>query len=168
MPEPSVPRIIFYAQELRPGVTQFGSLHAPEGTALPDGAVEIAEDQYHLVAANPAAGWALVDGVVTNPGQAPLPPPGLAISPRQLLIGLQREALITGEEALAAAETGAVPVVVETVFATLPEQEQLEARITWAKMSVVERGHPLVAAVMANAGKSAEEADDFFVASRTI
>lgn len=70
-----------------------------------------------------------------------LPP----LSRRQLLLGLAAEGLITGAEALAAAQSGAVPAGVEAIFGQLPQAEQLGARITWAAMSQAERGNPLVA-----------------------
>ena len=69
-----------------------------------------------------------------------LPP----ISRRQLLLGLASQGLITGEEALAAAQSGAVPAAVEAIFAQLPADQQLGARITWASMSQAERHNPLV------------------------
>lgn len=69
-----------------------------------------------------------------------LPP----LTRRQLLLGLAAEGLITGEEALAAAQSGAVPAAVEAIFAGLPAPEQLAARITWAAMSQAERGNTLV------------------------
>lgn len=57
--------IVYYAQELAPGVVQVASFNAPDGTPLPAGAVEITRAQYAAVQASPG-GWALIDGVLTQ------------------------------------------------------------------------------------------------------
>lgn len=79
-----------------------------------------------------------------------LPP----LSRRQLLLGLAAEGFITPQEALAAAQSGAVPAAVDAIFAQLPQAEQLGARITWAAMSQAERGNPLVGLMAAAQGVS--------------
>jgi hypothetical protein len=172
MPSPgALPQTIYYAHEVSPGVMQAAATTIPPGAPeppLPDGWVEISAEQYDFIHANPG-GWGVADGALAS-GVAPppAPPPRLTITPRQLLIGLQRAGMITDEEALAAAATGAVPASIETLFAALSEQDALEARITWARMTVVERGHPLVDEMLVAAGKTAEEADEFFVACAAI
>lgn len=107
-----------------------------------------------------------VGGVVTGsvysaPPTQPAPVPA-SISRRQLLLGLTGLSLITGEEALAAAQTGAVPAAIDVFFGNLPPDQELAARITWASMSICEREHPLVAALAAANNLSTEDIDDAF------
>jgi hypothetical protein len=90
------------------------------------------------------------------------PPVPSAISRRQLLIALTAAGLITEAEALAAAKTGEVPAAIDAVFAALPKEQALAARITWATMTVVERDHPLIQAVIDAKIVTAERADALF------
>ncbi|ODR98429.1 hypothetical protein AUC68_08320 [Methyloceanibacter methanicus] len=91
------------------------------------------------------------------------------ITPRQLLIGLVLHGTITDEEAVDAARTGAVPGKVQAIFDALPTpQEKTAAAITWAKMGVVERDHPLVAALASANGMSDADVDAFFAACADI
>ncbi len=91
------------------------------------------------------------------------------IRSRQLLIGLMTESVITESEAIEAARTGAVPAVIQAVFGKLPSAgERAAAAITWAKMSVVERDHPLVDALAAANGMSEADVDAFFQACAKI
>jgi hypothetical protein len=76
------------------------------------------------------------------------PPVPETVSRRQLLIALTAAGLITEAEALAAARTGEVPIAIDAVFARLPPEQALAARITWATMTVVERRHSLLDAMV--------------------
>lgn len=114
----------------------------------------------------------VVDGIATVQDMTPAdiaslpppaPPPVPDITRRQLLLALVAAGLITGEEALAAATTGAVPAAIDAVFAALPEADALAARITWATMSVVERAHPLIAALIAAEVATPEQVDALFI-----
>lgn len=91
----------------------------------------------------------------------PLPVPA-EISPRQLLIGLADKGWITPEEALAAATNGAPPAVIDALFSSFPPEQELAARITWARMTTVTRSDPLVPAFAATKGQSEADVDDFF------
>lgn len=89
----------------------------------------------------------------------------VSITPRQMLLGLMSYKLITEEEALGAAKTGAVPASVQVIFDNLPTSaEKVAAEITWAKMSIVERGHELVGALAVANDMSEEDVDAFFIA----
>jgi hypothetical protein len=90
------------------------------------------------------------------------PPVPSAISRRQFLIALMQAGLITDAEALAAAKTGEVPAAIDAVFARLPPEQALAARITWATMTAVERDHPLIQAVIDAKIATAEQADALF------
>ena len=94
-------------------------------------------------------------------GNVPEPVPA-EISPRQLLIGLADKGWITPDEALAAATAGTPPAAVEGVFKALPTEQQLPARITWARMTTVLRTDPLVPLLAAAKGQDADAVDDFF------
>jgi hypothetical protein len=98
---------------------------------------------------------------------APPPVPG-AISRRQLLIALVAAGLITEAEALAAAKTGDVPAVIDAVFAKLPKEQALAARITWATMTQVERDHPLAQAIIDAQIAPAEQVDALFRAAAKL
>jgi hypothetical protein len=98
---------------------------------------------------------------------APPPVPG-AISRRQLLIALAATGLITEAEALAAAKTGEVPAAIDMVFAKLSKEDALAARITWATMTVVERDHPLIQAVIHAKIAPAEQVDALFRAAAKL
>jgi hypothetical protein len=90
------------------------------------------------------------------------PPVPAAISRRQLLIALAQAKLVTEAEALAAAKTGEVPAVINQVFAALPKDQALAAQITWATMTVVERNHPLIQAVINAELATAEQVNTLF------
>jgi hypothetical protein len=90
------------------------------------------------------------------------PPVPASISRRQFLIALTQAGLITDAEALAAARTGEVPAAIDAVFARLPPQQALAARITWATMTVIERDHPLVQAAIDAKLTTAEQVDALF------
>jgi hypothetical protein len=96
------------------------------------------------------------------------PPVPEVISRRQLLIALVAAGLITETEALAAAQTGAVPAAIDAFFGTLPSAQQIAARITWATMTVVERHHPLVHAVIDAQLATAEQVDALFTAAAAL
>jgi hypothetical protein len=96
------------------------------------------------------------------------PPVPAAISRRQLLIALAQANRITEAEALAAAKTGEVPAVIDKVFAALPTEQALAAQITWATMTVVERHHPLIRAVIDAKIAPAEQVDALFRAAAKL
>jgi hypothetical protein len=96
------------------------------------------------------------------------PPVPSAISRRQLLIALAQAGLITEAEALAAARTGEVPAAIDAVFSALPKEQALAARITWATMTVVERNHPLIQAVINANLATAEQVDALFRAAAEL
>lgn len=114
-----------------------------------------------------APGW-IWDGNAFAAPAAPAVAVPASISRRQLLLALVAGEVITPTEALAAATTGAVPAAIDAVFAGLPEGDALAARITWATTTVVERGHPLIAAMIAAELVTAEQADALFVLAATL
>ena len=101
--------------------------------------------------------------VAPPPPPEPQPPaPPDSITPRQMILALLHSDIITEDEALAAARTGAVPAAIEAMFAGLSRQDAVAARVTWAKMSIVERTHPLVQQLGGLLKKSEAEMDAFF------
>lgn len=115
-------------------------------------------------------GWTYADGVFTAPPPPEPPPPPVpaSITRRQMLLQLALAGMITGPEALAAAQTGAVPASVQAVFDQLGPSDKLGAEITWATMSEADRGHPLVAALAATQAMTDEQIDDFFRAAAQL
>lgn len=95
------------------------------------------------------------------PPPAPPPVPN-AISRRQLLIALAAAGFISAEEALAAAQTGAVPAAIAGIFDLLPAEQALAARITWATMTEVYREDPLITAIVAAGVATSEQVDELF------
>ncbi len=100
-------------------------------------------------------------------GPEPVPQPGpeelrAALPPltrRQVFIALHRLGLITAPEAVAAAATGVVPVALEPLFATLPDPDQTDARVTFAAFQMAYRLDPMTAMIAAAAGLSETEID---------
>jgi hypothetical protein len=116
-----------------------------------------------------AIGGRVVDGVYSPPFEEAEPPPVPAsITRRQMLLQLVLSGMITGQEALAAAQTGAVPAAVQAVFDQLDPADKLAAEITWATMSEADRAHPLVAALAATQAMSEADIDDFFRAAALL
>lgn len=101
------------------------------------------------------------------PPPAPSPLPDV-ISRRQLLIALAAAGFISAEEALAAAQTGAVPAAIGAIFGLLPAEQALAARITWATMTEVYREDPLIGAIVAAGVASAEQVDELFCAAASV
>lgn len=138
------------------------------GDAIPEGAIPIsAETHAAWIRDTARQRWA---GEALEPFDPPPPPPVLprSITRRQLLLGLAGAGLITPEEALAAATSGAVPAAIDAVFAQLPPAEALGARITWATMSVAERDHPLIGAVAAEIDLDEAALDALFLAAAQL
>ena len=76
---------------------------------------------------------------------SPTPPPVPdQISPRQFIQVLKSAGMISAQEAVAWATTNTLPAPVEAMIAAMPVQQQADARITIARMTVVERHDPLV------------------------
>jgi hypothetical protein len=125
------------------------------------GHIVIAEPGHPLWEAHAGRGdiapW--VPPVVPDPTpeeiRAALPP----LSRRQVFIALHRLGLISAEEAVAAAAIGAVPVALEPVFASLPEPEATDARVTFAAFQVAYRLDPLTT-MIATAGGLDDDAID--------
>lgn len=85
------------------------------------------------------------------------------ITRRQLILGLYRLGLINADEAQAAATVGALPQMVADFFDQIPdEQTRVEARVTWASMSVCERNNPYLAALQQINGLTDEQVDQYF------
>lgn len=88
-----------------------------------------------------------------------------SITSHQMLMGLLDAEMITEKEALDASRTGAVPATIQAIFDALPTARgRIDAAIRWAKMSLVERNHPLVSALAAANKMSEDDVDAFFVA----
>lgn len=100
---------------------------------------------------------------VTDPEPEPTPEDIRATIPpltrRQVFIALHRLGLITATEAVAAAATGVVPATLEPLFATLPEPDQTDARVTFAAFQMAYRLDPLTAMIAAAAEMTDDQID---------
>jgi hypothetical protein len=101
------------------------------------------------------------------PANEPAPVPGVITRP-QLLIALAASGVVSAEEALAAAQTGAVPAAIAAIFDLLSAEEALAARITWATMTEVYREDPLIAAIVAAGVATSEQVDALFRAAARV
>ena len=114
-----------------------------------------------------ASAVANIQPFLPDPASQPPPVPGPAeiralippLTRRQVFIALHRLGLITAAEAVAAAATGAVPSALETVFASLPEPSQTDARVTFAAFQMAYRLDPMTAMIAAAAGMTEEQID---------
>lgn len=97
--------------------------------------------------------------IAAIPPAPPPPVPNLTFA--QLLIGLVSEGWITeaeGEAWLA----GTVPAAVNALIGTLPASQRFAAKARAVRPSIVVRADPLVNALGAAQGKTAEQLDAFF------
>lgn len=106
---------------------------------------------------------------------APTPDPdearaAMQITRRQVMIGLAAEGLISAQEAVAAATTGAAPAQIEAIFAAMPEPQQTTARITWGSFTVAYRLDPMIPLIAAAANPPLDDAalDAFFTTYAAI
>lgn len=106
--------------------------------------------------------WEAKGNTATEPA-APAKPVPATIRLLQFLAQAVAVQMITPEEALAAARTGAVPAAFEAIFATLPPEQAFGARLAWAGMYEVDRASPLLVVVAAAQGMTEADMDQFFI-----
>lgn len=94
-------------------------------------------------------------------GNPPPPPVPQELSFAQLLIGLVAEGWITEAEGDAWLD-GTLPAAVNALIAGLPKEQRFPAKARAKRPSIVLRSDPLVMALAATQGKTAEQLDDFF------
>lgn len=103
------------------------------------------------------------------PDAPPPPAPTIpSISFRQFLLQARADGLIDDVEALAAAESRAMPAAIAAVIESLPADQQIAAKITWLTMTQLDRDTPLTALVSAALGKDDAATDDFFRAAARL
>jgi len=120
---------------------------------------------YSLVEANVTPSWALPDPVIETPPPPPVAVPDV-ITKRQFLIQLLRSGMVADSEVPTLSTQP--PALMNAVLATLPAQQALEAHLSWAAMTQVERYSPLTLAAAAGAGTTEQQLDDFFIAAAQI
>ena len=113
------------------------------------------------------AAQAVMDANLPFLSNTPTPQP-ITLTARQFFIQLANSGYVTPQEAVAAAQTGAVPNNIAAVFASLPASDAVAAQITWAKMTQVSEDEPLVAAVAAAMSLDATHIHEFFVAAAAL
>lgn len=84
------------------------------------------------------------------------------ISRRQMILGLLKEGFITSQEAVAAAQVGAIPAAVQTAFNNLTPADQVTATIAWASANVIRLNDPFVKLVISAQGITDEQINQYF------
>lgn len=112
----------------------------------------------------PPAGMTLVPVAEAPPAAVALPPVPAEIPLIRLLLALTVLEFITEAEALAAAQTGALPASLETqLFAAVPDAgAQFLIRLHWAGMYQAERASPFWAFVIAAGIATEAQIDQVF------
>ncbi len=127
---------------------------------------------YHVTQSDPRVAEVLATaegvGLPPEPMPEPVPPAPITLTNRQLFAALALTGFITEAEALAAGRTGAVPALVDAVFASLPAQDAFLARLTWATMRDVPRNHPLIGAMIAANLATSEQVDGIFALGASL
>lgn len=90
------------------------------------------------------------------------------ITATQFFIMAGATGLITQQEAIAAASSGAIPAAIEAIFSGLPTEAQFAARVRWARMTILERHEPLIQLAAGALGLSEAQVDDFFIEAATL
>jgi hypothetical protein len=88
------------------------------------------------------------------------------LTKRQFLIQLLRSQMVTPEEAATLATEP--PALMGPILASMNEEDALEARLSWAAMTQVERYSPLVVAAGVANNISNQDLDNFFAAAAAI
>lgn len=96
----------------------------------------------------------------------PVVPVPDVITKRQFLIQLLRSGMVDPSEVATLAIQP--PALMAAVIAGMATEAQLEATLSWAAMTQVERYSPLTVAASAAAGTTTEQLDDFFRAAALI
>lgn len=112
----------------------------------------------------PAPPW----GVVVPPSEPETPPVPVpeAVTKRQFLIQLFRSGMVAPEEVPTLATQP--PALMNAVLSQMPTEMALEAQLSWASMTQVERHSPLTLAAAAAGGTTDEQLDQFFIAASVI
>jgi len=120
---------------------------------------------YVVTEVNASPAWALPDPEPPAPETPPVPVPDV-VTKRQFLIQLLRSGMVTAEEVPTLASQP--PALMAAVLAAMPEEQALEANLSWAAMTQVERFSPLTLAAAAAAGTTEAQLDEFFIAAAQI
>jgi hypothetical protein len=85
--------------------------------------------------------------------------PAPLLTRKQLILGLLTEGFITMDEAVAAAQNGAVPAAIQAIFDTMLETplDRAKAVVTWASMRDVLPGDPLTQMIRASRSMTDEQ-----------
>lgn len=119
---------------------------------------------YSVVDSSPEQpSWALSDP--NAPPSPPLPVPDF-VTKRQFLIQLIRSGMVDPSEGSTLVTQP--PVLMNSVLNNMPAEMALEARLSWAAMTQVDRYSPLTLAAAASAGTTEEQLDDFFRAAAAL
>lgn len=121
---------------------------------------------YSILEQDVTPSWALPDPEPAAPEPDPAPTIPEFVTKRQFLIQLFRAGMVAAEEVPTL--TVQPPALMAAVLASMPTEMALEATLSWAAMTQVERHSPLTLAAAAAAGTTEQQLDEFFIAAAQI
>ncbi|UYO52493.1 hypothetical protein [Rhodopseudomonas palustris] len=122
-------------------------------------------------------GWTLGDYEITEEEREFADPPDVnpvlpapLITRKQLILGLLADGFISMDEAVAAAQNGAVPAAIQAIFDTVLEtpMDRAKAIVTWASMRDVLRTDPLTRMIQQSRGMTDEQVDEMWARWATL
>lgn len=120
---------------------------------------------YGVIEANVVPSWALPDPVPPAPEPPPVVVPEV-VTKRQFLIQLLRSGMVSPSEVPTLSTQP--PALMAAIFSQIPTEQALEATLSWASMTQVERYSPLTMAAAAASGTTQAQLDEFFIAAAQI
>lgn len=145
-------------------VVGFETMPSP---ALPEGLIEITEEQYQDLLGHPGQRkWQ--DGAVVTFVPSPVPPSiPASISDRQFFQQLAVAGIVTEDEALAS-NAAVIPAPLLAIIEQMPEDQQFAAKMVVSGATTFDRQHPMTIAIGTAYGMSAEQIDEFFAAAAVL
>jgi hypothetical protein len=132
-----------------------------EDSSMPEGQI------FNLVSDDTIVGpgWAKQGDTYVAPPKQPEPVEiPHSITRRQCAIELRERSLITPQEALDMTRTGIPPAMVQKIFSSMSETDQLIAETDFAA-DTYERSNVLLTSIMTASGASSEDIDEFFLSA---
>lgn len=128
---------------------------------------EVGEPPLHICA--PALDAEYADHVLEAWEMEEPPPAIVPISDRQFFQQAAQQGIITEAEALAAVQTGAIPVTLQTIVDAIADpQQKFAAQMILSGATTFERNHPLTQSIGTSLGWTDNAIDDFFRAAAAL
>lgn len=98
----------------------------------------------------------------------PVPVAPIVLTTRQFFIAMVSAGHMTSADAMAYAQSRAIPATFQAVFDALPTAQKVGAIVTWGTMTQIGQNEPLVAACAAAMGLTDAQIAEFFQAASQI